>query len=57
MMQLRKDNFEGFIDIVSEMLDEVDDFYMYLYGGDSKMQICKWMVDKDLNDVRLNEIL
>lgn len=57
MMQLRKDNPEGFTDTVSETSDEADDFYMYPYGGDSKMQTRKWMADKDLNDARLNEIL
>ena len=57
MMQLRKDNPEGFTDTVSETSDEADDFYMYPYGGDSKMQNRKWMADKDLNDARLNEIL
>lgn len=57
MMQLRKDNPEGFTDTVSETSDEADDFYMYPYGGDSKMQTRKWMADKDLSDARLNEIL
>ena len=57
MMQLRKDNPEGFTDTVSETSDEADDFYMHPYSGDSKMQTRKWMADKDLNDARLNEIL
>lgn len=59
MSQFRNDNFDGFIDIVSEILDEIDDFYLYLYGIgiDYKLQISKWMVDKDLSDVRINEML
>lgn len=57
MMQLRKDNPEGFTDTVSETSDEVDDFYIHPYGGDSKVQTSKWMADRDLSDARLNEIL
>ena len=57
MMQLRKDNPDGFTDTVSETSDEADDFYMYPYVGDSKMQTRRWMADKDLSDARLNEIL
>ena len=57
MMQLRKDNPEGFTDTVSETSDEADDFYIYPYGGDGKMQTRKFMADKDLSDARLNEIL
>lgn len=57
MMQLRKDNPEGFTDTVSETSDEVDDFYIHPYGGDNKVQTSKWMAERDLNDAKFNEIL
>ena len=57
MMQLRKDNPDGFTDTVSETSDEADEFYRYPYPGDTRMQTRKWMADKDFSDARLNEIL